>query len=147
MQPYLFKAALESIRCKGCFNSNTWDFDDGKPYTEETKNKILKIIEPVYIDRFSILGGEPLEDCNLYELAILINLIKKKKPNIRIWLYTGYTMEQLLYRVQNEKDVHYLKSILDTVDVIVAGPFIEEQKDLSLPWCGSRNQQVIRWNM
>lgn len=135
-----------SIHCKGCFQPQTWDFDGGKEYTQETENKILELIMPEYIKRFSILGGEPLEDCNLFTLAILIKKIKATKPHIKIWLYTGYTAEQLLERIKNEKNTHYLRAILDMVDILVAGPFIEEQKDLSLPWCGSRNQQVIHWN-
>lgn len=133
------------IHCRGCFNKNTWDFNGGKEFDDKALQTVLDIIKPEYITRFSVLGGEPLEEINLFTLATLLQRIKKEKPNIKIWLYTGYTMEQIRDRIKEEKNSHYLKAILDNVNVIVAGPFIQEEKDLSLPWCGSRNQQVIRW--
>lgn len=129
-----------SIRCPGCFQSETWNFEGGKEYTQETQNKILNLLKAPYIERFSILGGEPLEECNWFKLANLINIVNKMRPDIKIWLYTGYTVEQL-----KEKDdsLGYLEYILNNIDVLIAGPFIQEEKDLSLPWCGSRNQKVI----
>lgn len=129
-----------SIHCKGCFQPETWDFEGGKLYTQEIQNKILELLKPSYIQRFSILGGEPLENCNLFKLANLINAVKKMRPDIKIWLYTGYTVDQLREKLD---DLGYLKYILTHINVLVAGPFIEEEKDLSLKWCGSRNQTVI----
>lgn len=134
-----------SIRCPGCFQPETWDFNGGKNFDTDARDKVLEVIKPDYITRFSVLGGEPLESINLFPLATLLQQIKQEKPEIKIWLYTGYTIDQIRERVKEEKNSHYLKAILDNINVIVAGPFIQEQKDLSLPWCGSRNQQVIRW--
>lgn len=134
-----------SIRCPGCFQPETWDFNGGKDFDTDARDKVLEVIKPDYITRFSVLGGEPLESINLFPLATLLQQIKQEKPEIKIWLYTGYTIDQIRERVNEEKNSHYLKAILDNINVIVAGPFIQEQKDLSLPWCGSRNQQVIRW--
>lgn len=130
-----------SIRCPGCFQPETWDFKGGKEYTQETKEKILKLIEPDYVERFSILGGEPLEKCNWFELACLINAIKKKRPDIKIWLYSGYKKNNIFIESWYSP---YLEYIINNIDVLVAGPFVQEEKDLSLPWCGSRNQEVIR---
>ena len=126
------------FHCKNCFNPETWDFNRGKEYTEETQQIILKLIEPEYITRFSILGGEPLESQNHFELAKLINLIKQKRPDIKIWVYTGYTYENLV-----GKESTYLEYILNNIDVLVDGQFQEGKKDLTYPFAGSTNQRVI----
>ena len=89
----MFRAVIEHFHCKNCFNPETWNFDGGKEYTEETKETILRLLEPEYIKRFSILGGEPLEGCNWLDLADLLVDIKIQYPNIKIWLYTGFTYE------------------------------------------------------
>lgn len=126
------------FHCPGCFNPETWDFNSGKEFTKETKNGIIELIKRPYIDRFSILGGEPLVPQNRFELACLIQNIKNKRPDIKIWIYTGYLLENLL-----KEDSQYLQNILYNTDVLVDGPFIQELKDISLPFCGSRNQRII----
>ena len=126
------------FHCKNCFNPETWDFECGKEYTKETQQTLLKLIEPEYITRFSILGGEPLEPQNHFELAKLINLIKQKRPDIKIWIYTGYIYENLV----NQKSI-YLEYILSNIDVLVDGQFQEDKKDLTYPFAGSTNQRVI----
>lgn len=126
------------FRCHGCFNPETWNFKGGKEYTKEVRDNILKVIEPSYIERFSILGGEPLVPQNHFEIACLIESIKAKRPDIKIWIYTGYTLEELLNNPGS-----YLTYILRNIDVLVDGQFIQEQKDITLPFCGSRNQRVI----
>lgn len=140
------------FHCKGCFNPETWDFDGGKEYTEETKQAILKLIEPKYIARFSILGGEPLESHNSFRLAELVNLIKQKRPDIKIWVYTGYTIENLYDRCYctigedsefTPTQCRYLRYILNNIDVLVDGQFQEDKKDLTYPFAGSTNQRVI----
>ena len=133
-----FRAAIEHFHCKNCFNPETWNFDSGKEYTEETQQTILKLIEPKYITRFSILGGEPLEPQNYFELAKLINLIRQKRPDIKIWVYTGYIYENLV-----SKESTYLEYILDNIDVLVDGQFQEDKKDLTYPFAGSTNQRVV----
>lgn len=132
-----------SLHCKGCFQPETWDFNGGQEFTQEAKEKIFDYLRQPGITRFTILGGEPLEECNLFELSKLIHQIRDQFPHIKIWLYSGYTTEQLAQRIREQQEVHYLKYILNNIDVLVAGPFIEEEKDLSLKWCGSRNQEVI----
>lgn len=138
--PCSFRDAIEHFHCKNCFNPETWNFNGGKEFTDKEVNTILELIEPEYITRFSILGGESLESCNLFELAKLINLILQKKPNIKIWVYTGYTYEELLER---EKSLQYLKFILNNIDVLVDGQFQEDKKDLTYPFAGSTNQRII----
>lgn len=133
------------FHCKGCFNPETWDFNGGKEYTQETKETILKLIEPEYITRFSILGGEPLELRNLLDLAELIIDIKIIKPDIKIWLYTGYEYEWLEFEsvTSTPEYCYLLQMILNNIDVLVDGQFQEDKKDLTYPFAGSTNQRVI----
>lgn len=137
------------FHCKNCFNPETWDFNGGKKFTEETEDTILALIKPEYIERFSILGGEPLEDRNLLDLANLIVNIRIEKPEIKIWLYTGFTYEWLNFisvtsASRNERD--FLQIILKEIDVLVDGQFQENKKDLTYPFAGSTNQRVIDMN-
>ena len=131
------------FHCKNCHNQELWDFNSGNECTNDTKNKILKTIQPKWVERFSVLGGEPLETINLKELLVLIENIKALRPDIKIWIYTGYTYEQLQERIKKNKDDYYLEPILRLADVLVDGPFIQEQKDLTLAFKGSSNQRVI----
>ena len=117
-------------RCKGCFNSEAWDFNYGKKFDVNAENEILHVLEKSYIKGLSVLGGEPLQqDSTLLEF---LRKVKSKFPNKSIWLYTGYTYEQI-------KD----KKELDYVDVLVDGKFVEALKDISLQFRGSSNQRII----
>ena len=122
------------MHCTGCFNQETWDFNGGKEWTEEVENKFLEIVNKSYITRVSILGGEPLavENCN--DVYNLCKRIKQEFPNKKIWVYTGYTYENL----SDEQ----LKSVLIS-DVLVDGSYVESQKDMTLHYKGSKNQRVI----
>ena len=102
--------------CKGCFNSETWDFNYGNPYTKEVEAEILEALKPAYIQGFSLLGGEPFEPENQKELAGLLQKIKESYPEKNVWCYTGY-----LYDVD----------------------LIEAEKDLTLEFRGSRNQRIL----
>lgn len=122
------------FHCKNCFNSETWDFNGGKEWTEETKNKFMELIDRPYIKRVSILGGEPLANKNYLTIRCLLKEIKDKFPNKQIWLYSGYNFEHLS-REQFRTIIY--------VDVLVDGEYIDEQKDITLKWRGSNNQRVI----
>lgn len=164
--------------CKNCFNSETWDFNGGKEWTEKTKNKFMELIDRPYIKRISILGGEPLAEQNLDDVLSLIKEIREKYPisqnhnsenigksrvledenskEIRIsfpkksiWLYTGYELSEIIKQEQYEK-VSGIPSvwskrwkIISNIDVLVDGEYIDEQKDLTLKWRGSKNQNCI----
>lgn len=167
--------------CKNCFNSETWDFNGGKEWTKETKNKFMKLIDRPYIKRISILGGEPLAEQNLDDVLYLIKEIREKYPisqnpnsenigksrvlenenskEIRIsfpektiWLYTGYDFDLLKSRYNEYKYTPFAANadkwltrweIISNVDVLVDGEYIDEQKDLTLKWRGSKNQNCI----
>lgn len=123
-----------SIHCKGCFNSQTWDFDFGKEYTKKTENKIIELLNRPYIRGLSILGGNPTEPVNEPDLIYLCERIKKELPEKDIWMWTGHIYEEL--KSKNDK-------LIDLCDVIIDGPFIEEKKDLTLKWRGSSNQRIL----
>ena len=123
--------------CKGCFNPETWDFDGGQPYTDELKWEIIKLISANGIQRnFSVLGGEPLASRNLQMTANIINAVRQAYPHIKIFLWTGYLKEEL--DISDER----IQLILDKIDVLIDGPFIEEWKDLNLKLRGSTNQRI-----
>lgn len=124
------------LHCKGCFNSTTWDFNGGKEWNDDVKQKFLELASRPYIKRISILGGEPLSPENSYDIYELIVEIKDKLPDKVIWLYTGYLFE---YAINNQ----FNRKILELCDVVVDDRYVEELKDIGLPWRGSSNQRVI----
>lgn len=118
--------------CKGCFNEETWDFGYGKPYTRETKWEILGSLANTYTDGLSVLGGEPLDPDNVMYVGHLCACVKQLLKDKTVWVYTGYKYEEIPE-----------KAILQYIDVLVDGPFIEEKKDLRLQFRGSSNQRII----
>lgn len=138
--------------CFNCFNSETWDFNGGKEWTEKTKNKFMELIDRPYIRRISILGGEPLAEQNLDEVLSLIKEIRISFPEKIIWLYSGYNFDLLNSKYNEYKYTPFAANadewltrweIISNVDIVVDGEYIDEQKDLTLKWRGSKNQHVI----
>lgn len=130
------------IHCKGCFNPEAQDFAAGQPFTETAMSEILHHLEKDEISGLSILGGEPLCPENIRETAwIVLRAINALRPDQTIWLYTGYTLEQLAARM---KDEEIMFPLLCLIDVLVDGEFREEEKDLGLQFRGSANQRLIR---
>lgn len=141
--------------CFNCFNPDTWDFNGGKEWTEGTKNKFIKLIDRPYINRISVLGGEPLAEQNLDEVLSLIKEIRISFPEKTIWLYTGFCWNDIMCSfaglqadcvVLDKKDIEAWekrRKIISNIDVLVDGEYIDEQKDLSLKFRGSKNQRVI----
>ena len=130
-------------RCRGCFQPETWDFSYGKPYTEETERYILDSLAPDYIEGLTVLGGEPMEPENQETVLSLIRKVKERFPEKNVWIYTGYTLEQLTGEQGSRAATVTAKEILSVADVLVDGEFIEEEKDPSLDFRGSRNQRII----
>ena len=124
------------LHCKGCFNTTAWDFNGGKEWNDDIKQKFLALASRPYIKRISILGGEPLSPENSYDIYELITEIKDKLPDKVIWLYTGYLFE---YAINNQSN----RKIIELCDVVVDDRYVEELKDIGLPWRGSSNQRVI----
>lgn len=128
--------------CRECFNPQTWDFDFGRPFTDEIKEEILNSLRPDYVQGLSLLGGEPFEPENQRALADLLEEVRTAYPEKDIWCYTGYLYDLDLQpggKVYTECTDRLLKNI----DVLVDGEFIIEEKDLTLLFRGSRNQRLI----
>lgn len=130
-----------SFRCKNCFNSETWDFNGGNEWDKIIKEKFLSLINRPYINRVTILGGEPLAKENLEDISSLIINIRTKYPNKKIWLYTGYKWSEI-FNLDFSKN-EFAKNIIKNCDVVVDGQYVDELKDISLKWRGSSNQRVI----
>ena len=128
--------------CKGCFNSETWDFDYGKPYTDETEAEILKALKPGYIAGLTLLGGEPFEPENQRVLVELLRKVRALYPEKNIWTYTGFIYDKDLVK-GGRAYTEVTDEMLSYIDMLVDGPFIEEQKDITLQFRGSRNQRLI----
>lgn len=123
-----------TLRCKGCFNEESWDFNAGKPFTEETLRRILNAMDDDFVEGLSLLGGDPMEEANRDEVLHIVKAVREKFGREKsIWLWTGRRREKLEG-----------SPILDYVDTLVDGPFIEQLKvEGKGLWYGSSNQRVI----
>ena len=137
------------FHCKNCFNSETWEFSKGHEWNDKTKNQFLKLIEKPFIQRISILGGEPLHPKNVQNVLKIVDEIRVSYPTKNIWLYTGYTWEQIMHPVITDinseqlKMLQMRKELVNKCDVLIDGRYIDELRDVSLHWRGSSNQRVI----
>ena len=153
------------FHCENCFNKEAWNFNFGSEWTEEVKNKFMKLLDDEHIKRVSFLGGEPLCNENVQEICNIISEIKIKYPDKKIWLYTGYTANLKMVPmynpecndkskypcfwmepadgIQNEFFDYARELIVGVVDVLVDGQYIDSERDLSLKFKGSKNQRLI----
>lgn len=126
-------------RCTGCHNPETWDFDGGKELPADIRGQIIKAICANNIIRnFSVLGGEPLCEQNLNEVDKIITSVRIAYPQIKIFVWTGYILEDLIQ--QNDTRINH---ILSQIDVLIDGPFIEKERDITLELRGSKNQRIL----
>jgi anaerobic ribonucleoside-triphosphate reductase activating protein len=145
------------FKCNNCFNKDTWDFNGGKEWTQEIEDKFIELASRPYIKRISILGGEPLANENLDGVLNLVNRIRLLMPDKNIWLYTGYTWEQIMnYKTSFKKVIdtsndeilydYYMfqrKQIISQCNILIDGKYIDKLRDTTLKWRGSTNQRVI----
>ncbi len=129
--------------CKGCFNAETWDFNYGQPYTVETEQEILEALKPDYIQGLTLLGGEPFEPENQMELVKLLKKVREVYPKKDIWSYTGFIYDRDLMK-GGRAFTEVTEEMLSYIDVLVDGPFIEAERDLTLVFRGSRNQRILK---
>ena len=122
-------------KCKGCFNQDYKHFRYGHPWTKEIEDKFIEHIKNPNVHGVTILGGEPMDQVRDNDLKDLVCRIKEETGQ-NIWIYSGYTFEEIIMHKKT-------KEILKYCDVLVDGPFIEEQKDLRLRFKGSKNQRII----
>ena len=138
------------FHCYNCFNTETWDFNGGKTWESKIENKFFELINKPFINRISILGGEPLAEENIDNILNLINKIRVLFPKKRIWLYSGYTWDQIMYPIvtddlnaERDRMIQNRIEIVSQCDVLIDGQFVDELKDITLKWRGSSNQRVI----
>lgn len=139
-----------SHHCYNCQNPQTWNPDNGIPFDEDAKQEIFEELSKDYISGITLSGGDPLYQENVSQVLSLIKKIKEKFPDKTIWLYTGYTYEQIMWPVitddfnpERDKLISEKRKILRLCDVLVDGEYIDEQRDITLKWKGSANQRVI----
>lgn len=130
------------IRCEHCFQKQVWDFDYGTPATDELIHSIIEDVAQPHYRGLSVLGGEPFEPENQDLLLDLTSRVRATCPTKDVWVYTGTTLEHLL-DAHDPRHTPITEDILRNVDVLVDGPFIESEHDVSLRFCGSRNQRLI----
>lgn len=128
--------------CEGCHNPETWDFNGGKEFTQKTLSSIISALTANGIKRnLAIMGGEPLCQENLFLVNLIIHSVKEALPDTKIYIYTGYIYEELVKRQDKT-----LQDILNNTNVLVDGPFIKEQRDITLFMRGSKNQRILYLN-
>ena len=128
--------------CKNCFNSETWSFEYGKPFTKETEDYIIECLSPDYIDGLSLLGGEPFEPQNQEVPLPFLRKVKNELPNKNIWCYTGYLFDRELLS-ESRARCEFTDEMLSLIDVLVDGEFVQAMHDISLAFRGSSNQRII----
>ncbi len=129
-------------RCKGCFNSEAWDFNAGEEFSKEVEDKIIEFLSNPNINGLSLLGGEPMEIQNQVGLVEFLKRVKETFPQKSIWCYTGYTYDKDL--IPGGKAYgEVTDEILSLIDVLVDGEFVEELYSVMLKFRGSSNQRVI----
>ena len=128
-------------RCPGCFNEVAWDFDYGQPFDQGVIDLILSMLRPSHIKGLTILGGEPFDPRNQGPIVELLRQVKEKYPEKSVWAFSGYLFDHICSGRLGDWAV--TKEYLSYLDVLVDGPFIEAQKNLSLRFRGSENQRLI----
>ena len=141
-----------SHHCYNCQNPQTWNPDSGIPFDESAKQEIFTELSKDYISGITFSGGDPLYEKNLDEVLKLVKQIRTSFPDKTIWLYSGYNFDLLNSKYNEYKYTPFAANadewltrweIISNVDVLVDGEYIDEQKDLTLKWRGSKNQHVI----
>jgi len=133
--------------CKGCHNEWTWKFEQGRVYSDERQyilNELKEWLDKDYIEGLTLSGGDPLcqDNDGLCEVYDVIQWVRKNYPNKTIWLYTGYTKEKI-----DQMNNYMMTEIINSLDVLVDGPYIESQRDIAhTPFRGSTNQRIIQIN-
>ena len=129
-------------RCPGCFNAEAWDFDYGQPFDQSVIDRILEDLSPAYVKGLTLLGGEPFEPRNQGPILELLRQVKAKYPGKSIWAFSGYLFDRDILPGRLG-DPAVTREYLSYLDVLVDGPFVEAQKNLTLRFRGSANQRLI----
>ena len=131
--------------CKNCFQPQTWDFNYGQPFTQETEEELLRLLSPRYIRGLTILGGEPFEPENQRALLPFLQKLRRELPEKNVWAFTGFTWEELHTKGSHPRG-EVTDGLLALIDVLVDGRYVEELKDIGLRFRGSSNQRLLDLN-
>ena len=129
--------------CEECFQPQTWDFSYGKPFTEEVEAEIIESCKPYYVNGLTLLGGEPFEPTNQRALLPFLHRFRKSCPDKSVWCFTGFTLDEELWRDGSYPRCEATDEMLSLIDVLVDGRYVKALKDISLRFRGSSNQRVI----
>lgn len=139
-----------SHHCYNCQNPQTWNPDSGIPFDESAKQEIFNELSKDYISGITFSGGDPLHENNLDEVLKLVHEIRISFPTKTIWLYTGFTWNQIMHPIvtddinpERDKILEKRKKIISSCNILIDGEYIDKQKDLTLKWRGSKNQNCI----
>lgn len=130
-----------SHHCDGCQNKQTWNKNSGINFDQTAEEELLKALEPDYIKGLTLSGGDPLHEDNLDVVSDLIDIVKEKYSNKDIWIYSGYTIDEILK--SNSSDMIKRNEIIKKCDVFVDGRFESDKQDINYPFAGSTNQNII----
>ena len=130
--------------CKGCFQPQTWDFNYGREYTPEIEQFIIDELSKSYYDGITILGGDPMEPENQEPVLRLLRRIKKELSDKNVWVYTGYVYDRDLVLGGKRFVDGVTRELLESIDILIDGRFVEELKNLMLNFIGSGNQRIIK---
>lgn len=131
--------------CKNCFQPQTWDFNYGNPFTEETEAELFRLLSPRYIRGLTLLGGEPFEPENQRSLLPFLRKLRRELPEKTVWAFTGFTWEEL-HTEGSHPRCEVTDELLSLIDVLVDGRYVEELKDIGLRFRGSSNQRLLDLN-
>jgi anaerobic ribonucleoside-triphosphate reductase activating protein len=135
-----------TLHCQGCHNPESWDFNSGKLFDEAAKQELFEVLSNPWIQGITFSGGHPLANENVEDVYLLVKEIREKFPAKDIWLYTGYTWEQIFPKACLDIFAScnvYRQAVVEMCDVVVDGPYIDAQRDLTLKFRGSKNQRLI----
>ena len=133
-------------RCPGCFQPETWDFDYGEPFTKEVEDRIIELLTPSYISGLTLLGGDPFEPENQRALLPFLKRVRAELPKKNIWAFTGFVLDKELWKDGSYPRCEVTDEMLEQVDVLVDGRFVESLKNVTLKFRGSSNQRLIDMN-
>lgn len=132
--------------CKNCFQPQTWNFNYGHEYTEETEAQLLDALRPTHVRGLTLLGGEPFEPENQRVLIQLLRKIRKTFPDKDVWAFTGFVLDEELTK-ESRARCEVTDEMLSMIDVLVDGRYVDELRDLTLQFRGSSNQRIIDMNL
>ncbi len=132
--------------CEDCFQPETWDFNYGDPFTEETQQELIESLKPAYVRGLTLLGGEPMEPKNQRALLPFLKRVRRELPEKDIWCFTGFRLDDELWQEGSYPRCEVTDELLSLIDVLVDGRFKKELKNITLLFRGSENQRLIDMN-